>query len=181
MIRSLIALSILACSACAVNAQDHGKASPLSDYLDTSYTVDNRIIIGPQPPEDALGEFTNGDIATVINFRSTPEIKGMGFDQSALLDAAGVDYHHIGIGGDESYSPEKLEQFNAAMEAAGTDHILLHCRSGHRASQMYAAWLVKYRGLSPDQALERVAPSGWWPMPMEQLLGQPLSVSVQEG
>jgi len=162
-------------------ADDHGEPSALTDYLEESYTVGDRIIIGGQPSAQALEGLKAGGISRVINFRTQPEIEGLSFDQPALLSDAGIDYHQIGVGRDEgAYNPDVLEAFNAQMEAADDDRILLHCGSGYRASQVYAAWLVKYRGLSPDEALDQVAPSGWWPMPMEQLLGQPLSVSVEE-
>jgi uncharacterized protein (TIGR01244 family) len=179
--RTLVSILLLACLTACASAPKPSDPSALSDYLEDAYTVDDRIVIGGQPSADALEGLKSGGISTVINFRSGSELDELGFDQPALLSEAGIAYHRIGVGGDDgAYTPEKLAQFNALMEAAGTDQILLHCRSGHRASQMYAAWLVKYRGLSPDEALERVSPSGWWPMPMEQLLGQPLSVSVEE-
>jgi uncharacterized protein (TIGR01244 family) len=178
---TLIALALAVLTACAV-ANNSSDASALSAYLKSTYAVEDRVLIGGQPSAQALERLSSGRISTVINFRSRAEIDSLKFDQPALLKDAGVAYHQIGVGGgDGSYTPEKLEQFNELMEAAGKDQILLHCRSGHRASQIYAAWLVKYRGLSPDEALNRVAPSGWWPMPMERMLGQPLSVSVEEG
>lgn len=175
----LFALTLIALTA-AVAAEDPLEDSALASYLNESYTVEDHIIIGGQPSAEALEGLGSSGISTVINFRTRPEVEGLSFDQPALLSRVGVDYHEIGVGrGEGAYSPEILEAFNARMEAAGDEQILLHCGSGHRASQVYAAWLVKYRGLSPDEALDRVAPSGWWPMPMEQLLGQPLSVSVK--
>jgi len=165
----------------SVLADDQAESSALSDYLNESYTVEDRIVIGGQPSAQALEGLQANGITTVINFRTRPEVEGLPFDEPGLLEQAGVAYHEIGVGrGEGAYTPEILEAFNAQMEAAGDDQILLHCGSGYRASQVYAAWLVKYRGMSPDEALDRVAPSGWWPMPMEQLLGQPLSVSVAE-
>ncbi|GIX38110.1 MAG: hypothetical protein KatS3mg127_1349 [Silanimonas sp.] len=53
---------------------------------------------------------------------------------------------------------------------------LLHCGTGARAGQLYAAWLVRERGLSPQEAMQRVAPLGLWPLPMERLLGRPLTI-----
>lgn len=176
----LILLALLF-SSTSVLADDHGKPSALSDYLNDSYQVEDRIVIGGQPSAQALEGLKDGGFSTVINFRTRPEVEGLSFDEPGMLTDAGVDYHEIGVGrGEGAYNPDVLEAFNTRMEAAGDDQILLHCGSGYRASQVYAAWLVKYRGLSPDEALERVSPAGWWPMPMEQLLGQPLSVSVEE-
>ncbi|AKS40929.1 beta-lactamase hydrolase domain-containing protein [Wenzhouxiangella marina] len=172
---------LLFCSSLALADQDMPSPA-LADYLADSYRVEERIVIGGQPSAPALQALSDEGIQTVINFRTRSEVEGLDFDEPALLAATGVDYHEIGIGrGEGAYSPAVLEEFNARMNAAGENGILLHCGSGYRASQVYAAWLVKYRGLSPNEALERVSPSGWWPMPMEQLLGQPLSVEIEEG
>jgi len=172
-------LSLLLVSASSI-ADNHDNSSALADYIDENYTVEERIIIGGQPSAQALEGLKENGISTVINFRTQPEVEGLSFDEPGLLAEEGIDYYQIGVGrGEGAYNPAVLEAFNARMEAAGDDQILLHCGSGYRASQVYAAWLVKYRGLTPNEALDRVAPSGWWPMPMEQLLGQPLSVSVQ--
>jgi protein tyrosine phosphatase (PTP) superfamily phosphohydrolase (DUF442 family) len=180
--RSLLRCFTLLAFASAALADTADEGSALSSYLDESYRVEDRVVIGGQPSAQALEQLQAGGFSTVINFRTRPEVEGLSFDQPGLLSDVGVSYHEIGVGrGEGAYSPEVLEAFNARMEAAGDYGILLHCGSGHRASQVYAAWLVKYRGLSPDEALDRVAPSGWWPMPMEQLLGQPLSVRVDEG
>jgi protein tyrosine phosphatase (PTP) superfamily phosphohydrolase (DUF442 family) len=186
MPRSLMKLVILTIMALLMasnpaQADSDEQGSALSDYLNDNYTVDERIIIGGQPSAQVLESLQPNGITTVINFRTRAEVEGLSFNQPELLAQSGVDYHEIGVGrGEGAYNPGVLEAFNAQMEAAGDDQILLHCGSGYRASQVYAAWLVKYKGLSPDEALDRVAPSGWWPMPMEQLLGQPLSVSVSE-
>lgn len=60
--------------------------------------------------------------------------------------------------------------------AAADGKLLLHCASGGRAGLVYAAWLVKYQGKTPDEAMRTLEPLGAWPLPMEKLLGRPLTV-----
>lgn len=62
--------------------------------------------------------------------------------------------------------------------AEGGGDLLLHCGSGARAGQLYAAWLVRERGLSPQEAMQRVAPLGLWPLPMERMLNRPLELRL---
>ena len=81
-----------------------------------------------------------------------------------LLDVAAKNTLH---------TPAVLEQFAKTVE--GTDgKVLLHCASGGRAGHLYAAYLVKYQGKSPDEAMRAVEGFGVWPLPMERLLGEPL-------
>ena len=56
--------------------------------------------------------------------------------------------------------------------------VLLHCASGARAGAVHAAWLVRYRGATPTEAMQAVAPLGLWPLPLERLLGTPLRLEL---
>ncbi len=97
-----------------------------------------------------------------------------------MLKKAGIDYHFLPIDGKEfKYSPGKLEEFAQSLNST-EGKVLLHCRSGHRASQLWAAYLVKYKGKSIDDALAMVKDMGWWPMPMEALLDKKLHVTIKQ-
>ncbi len=155
----------------------------LPDVAD-AFKADSDVIISAQPSSDDLKTLQDYGVKAVINSRTDAEMEHLDFNESRWLKTADMSYHQVAIGVQEPYSEAKLSAFNDAMvkarEYAGDEPILLHCRSGHRSSQLYAAWLVKYQGLTPDEALEKVKPAGWWPMPMEQLLGQKLSVQLHE-
>ncbi|MCF6301182.1 MAG: dual specificity protein phosphatase family protein, partial [Proteobacteria bacterium] len=120
----------------------------------------------------------NMGITTVINSRTKPEMDELKFKEDYLLSKDNINYSMVSVGGDISYSPEKLAEFDKAIRKAEGGKILLHCRSGHRSSQLYAAWLVKYKNMNPNDALKIVTASGWWPMPMEALLGKKLVISI---
>jgi uncharacterized protein (TIGR01244 family) len=138
------------------------------------------IFIGGQPEYSDFAAIKSAGFTKVINMRTPNEMKELQFHEDYLLKKADISYHLIPIGGKEfDYSPAKLTEFAQALES-NNEKVLLHCRSGHRASQLWAAYLVKYKGKSPDDALALVKGMGWWPMPMEALLDKKLHVSIEK-
>jgi len=176
MIKQLLSFSLLLSSWAHAD-----KALP---QVADAFKADSGVIISAQPSPEDLETFKDYGVKAVINSRTDTEMEQLDFNESRWLQTADMAYQQVTIGAQEPYSVAKLTAFNEAMlkarEQAGDAPVLLHCRSGHRSSQLYAAWLVKYRGLTPDEALAKVKPAGWWPMPMEQLLGQKLSVRIAD-
>lgn len=150
-----------------------------STYLET-VRRDGPLLIGAQPSVPDLAALQRAGVRSVFSLRTAEELATLDHDPAAAAAAQGLRYQIHPIGGPaHPYTPALLQAF--ADEMAATDgHVLLHCASGGRAAQLYAAWLVRYRGLSPQQALERIRESGAWPLPMEHLLGRPLSVDYAD-
>jgi uncharacterized protein (TIGR01244 family) len=166
-------------SASAQTTKKHVKVIKRPPYTQMLFQHDN-IYIGPQPQFIDFKTIKDAGFTKVINMRTPKEMKELKFYEDYLLEKADIDYDFIPIGGkDNKYSPAKLEEFARSLESAD-GKVLLHCRSGHRASQLWAAYLVKYKGETPDQALAKVKDMGWWPMPMEALLDKKLHVSIEE-
>lgn len=134
---------------------------------------DGRVLLSAQPSAEDLATLRAGGVDRVINLRAESEMASLGFDQRALLSAEGVAYSALPISGNADYTPAALDAVSALM-ADPSQTVLLHCASGTRAGHLYAAWLVREQGLSPDEAMRRVAPLGLWPLPMERLLDRPL-------
>lgn len=174
--KKLIILTLLACviNTYAENSSADDK-SPL--YTENLFQHEN-IFIGPQPQLADFETLKSAGFTKVINMRKPDEMEKLNFYEDYMLKKAEIDYHLIPIGGDDNnYSPSKLEEFAQALESS-QGKVLLHCGSGYRASQLWAAYQVKYKGKTPDEALEMVKDMGWWPMPMEALLGKKLKVSI---
>ena len=174
MIKQLLTFSLL------FSSWAHAEKS-LPEVAD-AFEVDSGVIISAQPSPEDLETFKDYGVKAVINSRTDTEMERLDFNESRWLKTADMAYQQVSIGAQDPYSVAKLAAFNDAMikarEHAGDEPVLLHCRSGHRSSQLYAAWLVKYKNHTPDEALAKVAPAEWWPMPMEKLLGQKLSVRL---
>jgi len=149
------------------------------EYLTKLFQHEN-IYIGPQPGYSDFDTIKKAGFSKVINMRTPDEMDNLEFYEDYLLQKAGIDYHLLPIGGEEyKYTPEKLQEFAESLNN-NEGKVLLHCGSGHRASQLWAAYLVKYKGKTPDEALSLVSDMGWWPMPMELLLNKKLHVSIAE-
>lgn len=186
MLRPIILIAVCALAGCASKpvavttppaaaAPAAEAPPPVSTYVEKATKVD-RVIIGGQPLAIDLASLKSAGVTRVINLRTAEEMKTVGYDEPAALADAEFAYRHVPLGGPEfPYTPAVLDAFNAEMHAAD-GKVLLHCASGGRAGLVYAAWLVKYRGQTPDQAMRTLESLGGWPLPMEKLLGRPLTV-----
>lgn len=149
--------------------------APVSTYLDKSLRVGG-LIVGGQIQDIDMAALKSAGVTRVVNLRTPEEMQTLGFDESAALTKQGLAYRQLPLGGAEfPYSPAVLDAFAAEM-AAADGKLLLHCASGGRAGIVYAAWLVKYQGKTPEQAMHTLESLGGWPLPMEKLLGRPLTL-----
>jgi protein tyrosine phosphatase (PTP) superfamily phosphohydrolase (DUF442 family) len=78
------------------------------------------------------------------------------FDEAALIKNLGIEYVYIPVRGNAEfpYSPAALKSFATAMSGA-KGKVLLHCTIAWRASHMWAAYLIEYRGVPPATALQQ--------------------------
>ncbi len=116
------------------------------------------IYIAGQPSEAALKRFKAEGVTVVINLRTPPEVadrQQVPYDEPALAKELGLDYVSVPVGGKEwPASPAAVDAVARAL-AAHQGKALLHCTVGHRASHMWAAFLVRHRGVAPAEAVER--------------------------
>jgi len=134
---------------------------------------DGRTFIGGQPDQEALRALPVHGVTAVINLRTPKEMADtsrVDFDEAALVDSLDLDYVEIPLGGkDHPYDPAALEAFGSAMEQH-TGPVLVHCASGWRASQMWAAYLVRYQGWGVSEAYQRGQEMGIGLTPFSKLL-----------
>jgi uncharacterized protein (TIGR01244 family) len=154
-------------------------ATPPPPPFETRVVRDGSVLIAPQPLAADLEALGAKGVRRVINLRTPEEMATLGFDEAALAEAKGMGYTLLPIAGNAGFTPAALDAFSAAM-ANGEGDVLLHCASGTRAAHLYAAWLVREQGLSPEDAMRRVGPLGLWPLPMERLLDKPLRLDYAD-
>lgn len=114
------------------------------------------VYIAGQPSEEAIRRMASEGVRLVVNVRTPTEMadrERVPFDEVALMNELGIRYVQIPLGRpDHLASPAKVDAF--AAELASTDGpVLLHCASAGRASHMWAAYLVRHRGVDPDIAV----------------------------
>jgi uncharacterized protein (TIGR01244 family) len=182
----ILSVSLLALAACATTRGDAPAAAAAPPapaaavatppYLDRAL-AHGEVLLGTQPSGADFAALRAAGVTSIVNLRSQEEMATIGFDPALAAREAGLDYLHSPVAGTAAFTPELLDAFAREMERAD-GRVLLHCASGARAGQLYAAWLVRERGYAPDAAMREVAPLGLWPLPMERMLGQPLSLGL---
>lgn len=131
-------------------------AADNSSYLQNAKQVGENIWIGPQPTQNDINEFAAEEVTAVINTRTQAEMNQLELKEAEELQKFDISYGLVEIGKGHAYSPAKLNEFNEIMTANQGKKMVLHCRSGHRASQLYAAWLIKYQGKLPEEAMKAI-------------------------
>lgn len=113
------------------------------------------IFIGGQPTEKALREMKAQGVTVVINLRSPEEMKNaVKFDEPALIQELGMRYVYLPMRGTAElpYSPDAVTKLADAVRSAN-GKVLLHCTIAWRASHLWAAYLIKERGVPVETAL----------------------------
>ena len=130
------------------------------------------IYLAAQPDPETLKRLAQDGVTLVINQRPPPEMQSVPFDEPALVQSLGVDYVNIPIGAGP-YAPrlEAVEQLREAL-ASHQGKALIHCSAAIRASRIWAAHLVKDRGISPEQADAFTKSSIGLPARVDQYLGE---------
>jgi len=142
------------------------------------------VFIAGQPTPRALRELRDQGVTTVVNLRMPDEMLRIGFDEAALVAELGMKYVYLPVrdGTDKPYSPATVDGFAEALSTA-KGKVLLHCTVAWRASHLWAAYLIRDRGVPVEAALanarainlmddHRMSSSGL--QPVEEFLGRAL-------
>jgi uncharacterized protein (TIGR01244 family) len=162
---TLVAALLL--SAQTARAQQLAKAGTIANLpapvpLDTTgmfqakfVRVGDDIFIGGQPTEKALRELKAQGVTVVVNLRTPEEMKSaVKFDEPAVIQQLGMRYVYIPMRGNAEYpySPDAVAKLDEAVRSAN-GKVLLHCTIAWRASHLWAAYLIKDRGVPVETAL----------------------------
>ena len=145
--------------------------------------VGDDLYISGQPTENGLRELKKRGVTVVVNLRTPPEMARIGFDEPKLIAELGMKYVYLPVRGDSTapYTPATLASFAHVMETA-TGPVALHCTIAWRASHLWAAYLIKDRGVDVASALasgNAINMSGYDPrtpgrQPVEEFLDRDL-------
>lgn len=149
--------------------------------------VGDDVFLAGQPTEKGLRELHDRGVTVVVNLRTPEEMKGIGFDEAALASQLGMKYVYLPVRGNDQYpyAPETVAKFAEALRNAN-GKVLLHCTIAWRASHLWAAYLIKERGVPVETALANARAinlmdehhmSGG--LPVEDFLGAKLSTFKQ--
>lgn len=124
-------------------------------FQERAARVGEDMFVTGQPTERALRELRAQGVTTVVNLRTPEEMtRNVPFDEPALVAKLGMRYVYLPVRGTSEYpySTETLAKFAEAVSTA-KGKVLLHCTIAWRASHLWAAYLIKERGIPVDTAL----------------------------
>jgi protein tyrosine phosphatase (PTP) superfamily phosphohydrolase (DUF442 family) len=133
-----------------------------------------------QPDEKRLRELAAQGVKTIVNLRAPQEMEALkkrGFDEEAVAKELGMKYVNVPISGWQTFTPAKLTEIAEAFEHA-EGRILYHCQSASRTTQALVPYLVKYQGMSLDEAT-KVGESMRWTNMLPELLGADFSCTLK--
>lgn len=138
--------------------------------------TDGTVSTSGQPTERTLRMLADRGTRVIINCRTPGETREVGFAERAIVEAAGMKYAEIPLGGSEGYNTQDVEKLRDIItQHGGTVGLHLHCAGGPRASTLWAAYLVRYEGLTAPAAIERLRKAGMLKeSSLERLVGQTL-------
>lgn len=137
------------------------------------------VYIGGQPDKERLQWLSERGVTVIVNTRTVREMekhKKKGFDQKEMVEKLGMKYVQIPLSKKDSYNPAAVEMFHEAL-GNGNEKACLHCFKGSRACWLWTAYLVKYKGLSIDEAFA-IGKSMKIYFPLENLLGRELTMTI---
>lgn len=144
--------------------------------------VTGDLTISGQPDSASFVRLKADGVTTVINLRTAQEMANRSmvpFDEQALVEGLGMKYIHIPLGGAETpYTQEALRKFADTLNAAH-GKVLLHCTVAWRASHMFAAYLIRYQGMPPAQAIAYAKAVNFGELPLEGLLGRQMVIESE--
>ncbi len=160
---------------------------PMPEQIDATgfravLAVAGDLYISGQPDSASFSRLKGEGVTTVINLRTSQEMSNRSavpFDEQVVVEALGMRYVHIPLGGaDTPYTPEAVQKFADALHAA-EGKVLLHCTVAWRASHMLAAYLIRFKGMPTAQALACAKAVNFGELPVEGLLGKEMVIDFK--
>jgi protein tyrosine phosphatase (PTP) superfamily phosphohydrolase (DUF442 family) len=145
-------------------------------------TETGNLYVSGQPDSASFTTLKEMGVTTIINLRTSEEMDNrdyVPFNEKEVVEKLFMKYMHIPQGGiDTPYSPEALDTFASTLSSAN-GKVLLHCTVAWRASQMYAAYLIKYKGFTVSKALDYARAINFGYMPIEKLLNKKMIIDFK--
>ncbi len=137
-------------------------------------TFDHQIYFSGQPHQEAFKLFADFGVQTVINLSSAQEAAGLGFDEKAVIEEAGMTYMHIPMGL-EIPDASSLQKIMGALKTAGDTHVLLHCADSNRVGALWALYAGQKDNLPVDRAIAEGKAAGMHTPALEAAVREALS------
>ena len=138
----------------------------------------NDFYIAGQPTLEELQWLWSQGVNKIINLRTeneNTEFTESAYNEEINAQKIGFEYHSLSVGGNNDYTPEKLDAFASLINK--DDKILIHCLSAGRATTFFMAYLIKNKGYTINRAAD-IGRNLRFSFPLEMLLNTKISIEI---
>lgn len=109
----------------------------------------NNVYAGGQPSEGQLKALKAAGVRHIITLRPDKEIN---WDEGALVESLGMQYHSFPIAGAGDLNNDKAAEMNTLLKSLGGEKTLIHCASSNRIGALVALHQVE-QGVELETAM----------------------------
>ncbi len=113
--------------------------------------IEPGIAASAQPSREALAAAAAAGYRRVVDLRTDAESPHPD-EEGAVVRELGMEYVRIPVAGAD-VRPEHADALAAAIGDAAEAPVLVHCASANRTGAVWSLYLVRHRGVAPEDAL----------------------------
>jgi uncharacterized protein (TIGR01244 family) len=144
------ALCVLALAACSPEPTLDNDIIGQADIVNLIAPEEN-IVSSGQPTQEQFQVLADAGVRHVINLRTPQE---MDFDEAALVESLGMEYHSIPVAVSAGITRDNAQQLYDLLENFAGEPVVVHCASGQRVGALIALSAQQNQGMDADSALE---------------------------
>ncbi len=127
---------------------------PGPDFMSTVRQPAPTVWVGGQPTAADLAQMRARGVTMVVNLRSDKETAASPYDERRAAEALGMRYETVPVAGAPGVTFANAGALARLLAEAGSDPVLLHCKSGNRVGAL-AALIAVAEGQDRTEALAR--------------------------
>jgi len=136
--------------------------------------------VGGQPSLEEFQWLKEQGVTAIVNLRTAEEMRehaAHAYNEEAVAKKLGFTYRVLPVDGIAGYTPENLDKFIRLIDPS--EKTLIQCRTAHRATDFFVAYLIRTRTYSVNEALE-IGQKMKLVLPLARLLGQDFDISLRK-
>ncbi|MCB1670147.1 MAG: protein tyrosine phosphatase family protein [Gammaproteobacteria bacterium] len=146
----LIAASLLTLAACNQSPELDSDILAQADILNLLAPEPN-IMSSGQPSQEQFQVLADSGVKHIINLRPPVE---MDFDEGALVESLGMQYHSIPVAVTAGITRENAQSLYDLLEDLSGEPVVIHCASGQRVGALIALSAQQNQGMDAEAAME---------------------------
>ena len=112
----------------------------------------NDVYSSGQPEQQQFEVLQLAGVKHIVNLRPVGE---QDWDEGALVESLGMQYHSIPVPGAQGVTTENARTLDQLLESLQGEPVLVHCGSGNRIGALVALAESEIRGSSIDEAIAK--------------------------